>query len=258
MRFKSLSSGSSGNATVIEVGQGAGARRLMVDCGLGLRALDARLAAAGLFASDLHGLFITHEHADHIGCALGLSQRHKIPVWMSHGTWAALGEPELQGRLNLARDGEAIDFGGQMSLHPFTVPHDAREPLQLTCRSQGRKLGILTDLGHITPHVLAQLAHSHALLLEANHDAKMLAQSSYPPFLRRRIAGPWGHLENSDSARALQTLKHDGLTRVVAAHLSAQNNHPDLVRRSLSEALQWPPEAIDIANQSAGSAWFDV
>ncbi|MDD0812795.1 MBL fold metallo-hydrolase [Curvibacter sp. RS43] len=257
MRFKNLASGSTGNATVVEAGHGADCRRLLVDCGLGLRQLAQRLGLAGLQPSDLHGLFITHEHSDHIGCALSFSARHGLPVWMSEGTWLALGEPDFGDRLRLARDQVPIDFG-PMALHPFTVPHDAREPLQLRCEDGQVRLGLLTDLGHVSPHVLSQLAGCHALLMESNHDAALLSQSRYPAFLKRRISGPWGHLENTCTAQALRQLQHPGLRQVVAAHLSEQNNQPDLVRQVLSDALGWPPEQVGIACPVNGSAWIEV
>jgi len=257
MRFKNLASGSTGNATVVEAGQGSQCRRLLVDCGLGIRQLEARLTQAGLSSSELHGIFITHEHSDHIGCALSLSARHHLPVWMSEGTWLALGQPDLGDGLRLARDQQVIDFGS-MSLHPFTVPHDAREPLQLRCEDGQSKLGLLTDLGHITPHVLAQLAQCQALYLEANHDADMLSRSRYPAFLKRRISGPWGHLENQASAQALTQLKHPALRHVVAAHLSEQNNQAALVRQVLAQALDWPEEAIGIASPTLGSDWYSL
>lgn len=257
MRFKNLASGSTGNATVVEACQGSQCRRLLVDCGLGIRQLETRLIQAGLSSSELHGIFITHEHSDHIGCALSLSARHHLPVWMSEGTWLALGQPDLGDCLRLARDQQVIDFGS-MSLHPFTVPHDAREPLQLRCEDGQSRLGLLTDLGHITPHVLAQLAGCQALYLEANHDAEMLSRSRYPAFLKRRISGPWGHLENQASAQALAQLKHPALRHVIAAHLSEQNNEASLVRQTLAQALDWPEEAIGIASPLLGSDWYSL
>ena len=137
LRFKSLSSGSSGNCTVVE-SMGIAPMRVLVDCGLGLKHLSARLGEAGLQPDDIHAVFITHEHGDHIGCARSLSLRYRIPVWMSHGTHAAIGAPDFDGLLRTARDGKAIDLGG-MQITPFTVPHDAREPLQLTCTDGSAK-----------------------------------------------------------------------------------------------------------------------
>ena len=199
LRFKSLGSGSAGNATIVEGTSGQQITRLLVDCGLGLKTLDARLARAGLIASQIDAIFITHEHGDHIGCARALSLRERIPVWMSAGTHAAIGAPDFEGFYQPAQDGVAIDLG-EFQVTPFTVPHDAREPLQLRCTDGTRHLGVLTDLGHATPHVLQHLAGCHALLLECNHDADMLASSAYPPFLKQRVGGRYGHLSNETAA----------------------------------------------------------
>ena len=169
LRFKNLGSGSSGNATVVEGRSGAEVRRLLVDCGLGIRQLQARLGQAGLETGDIDAIFITHEHSDHVGCARTLSLRQRTPVWMSRGTYAALGAPDFDGLLHFANDGQALDLG-TFEACPFTVPHDAREPLQLRCSDGAAHMGILTDLGHATSHVLQQLAGCHALLIEANHD----------------------------------------------------------------------------------------
>jgi phosphoribosyl 1,2-cyclic phosphodiesterase len=257
LRFKSLGSGSAGNATVVEGSSGHGATRLLVDCGLGLKVLEARLAMAGLAASQLDAIFITHEHGDHIGCARQLALRERIPVWMSAGTHAAIGAPDFDGLLNQAQDGVAMDLG-ELQVTPFTVPHDAREPLQLRCSDGARHFGVLTDLGHATPHVLAHLAGCNALLLECNHDADLLAQSAYPGFLKQRVGGRYGHLSNEDAAQIAQWLDHPALAHVVAAHLSRQNNRPELARTALAAALGRAPTDIGVADQASGCGWIGV
>ncbi len=257
LRFRSLGSGSTGNATLVEATSGGHTSRLLVDCGFGLRRLDARLARAGLAASDLDAVFITHEHGDHIGCVHALSRRERLPVWMSEGTWLATGGHDFEGRLQLARDG--VDFTvGDLSVHPFTVPHDAREPLQLRCTDGARSLGVLTDLGHVTPYVLAQLAGLDALLLECNHDSEMLAASAYPPFLKLRVGGNYGHLSNAAAAEIARTVHHSGLRHVLAAHLSEQNNRPEIVRRVLAEALGAGEQDMLTATAAEGSPWLDA
>lgn len=255
LRFKSLGSGSAGNATVVEGSSGLQATRLLVDCGLGLRLLDARLSLAGLHASQIDAIFITHEHGDHIGCARQLSLRERIPVWMSTGTHAAIGEPDFEGLLQRAQDGVSIDLG-EIQIVPFTVPHDAREPLQMRCSDGARHIGVLTDLGHATPHVLEQLAGCNALLLECNHDAALLAQSAYPDFLKQRVGGRYGHLSNEDAAGIARQLDHTGLAHVVAAHLSRQNNRPALAQEALAAALGRAVADIAVADQAAGSDWI--
>src|SRR5574337_602021 len=257
LRFISLGSGSSGNATLVEARSGTLTTRLLIDCGFALRQFDARLARAGLAANQIDAVFVTHEHSDHVGCAVQLARRERIPLWTSHGTWAALGQPEPGESGRIARDGQAIALGA-LRILPFTVPHDAREPLQLCCSDGAARLGVLPDLGHGTAHVLEQLRLCDALLLECNHEPGMLAASNYPPFLKKRVGGPHGHLANHESAAIARALAHPRLNRVVAAHLSRQNNRPELARAALAEALGRVAEDIDVADPVHGTAWITV
>lgn len=258
LRFRSLGSGSGGNATLIEAAEGHGrVTRLLVDCGFTLRHLKARLARAGLGTGDLDAVFVTHEHGDHIGCAHALSLSEGLAVHMSQGSWLASGGHDYQGRLNLVHDGMALTVGG-LSLSPFTVPHDAREPLQLVCTDGDRRLGVLTDLGHATSHVMDQLQGLHALVLEFNHCPDLLARSSYPPFLKQRVGGKWGHLSNPAAAEIARAVHHPGLRHVLAAHLSAQNNRPDIVRTLMAQALGAAEHEMLTASAGEGSDWLDV
>ena len=255
IRFKSLGSGSTGNATVVQGRAGTTLSHVLVDCGLGIRELDKRLAAAGMLAEQLDAIFVTHEHGDHIGCARQLALRERIPVWMSAGTYDAIDRPDFEGLLHLCADGMALDFGA-LQVRPFTVPHDAREPLQLTCSDGAARLGVLTDLGHITAHVQDHLAGCGTLLLECNHDEAMLLASAYPPFLKKRVGGGWGHLANSAAAALAQALQPLGLRQVLAAHLSEQNNRPDLARQAIATALACAPEDVLVADAANGSDWL--
>lgn len=260
LRFKSLGSGSSGNATLVEATQGIHTTRLLIDCGLRLRDLDTRLQQAGTSMTELDAVFITHEHGDHIGCARSLLKRHPIPIWMSQGSWLAIQDPHWQVLapwVRIARDNIPLEVNN-LQVTPFTVPHDAREPLQLRCSNGDRQLGVVTDLGHVTAHVVQALQHSHALLLETNHDSDMLNRSNYPHFLKQRVGGDWGHLANEASADLLRRVAHAQLTHVVAAHLSERNNTPELARHSLSHALGCQPSEIDVATPDAGTPWFTV
>ena len=254
IRFKSLGSGSSGNALVVQGRAAAGLTHLLIDCGLGIRQLDARLGQAGMLAEQIDAIFITHEHGDHIGCARQLALRERIPVWMSEGTYLALGEPDFGGLLHIAGDCVPIDLGA-LEIRPFTVPHDAREPLQLTCSDGAARLGVLTDLGHATAHVLEQLAGCATMVLECNHDPELLAISTYPPFLKRRVGGDWGHLANPAAAAIALAIQPRGLRQVVAAHLSEQNNRPQLAREALAQALGAACE-IHVANSTGSGTWL--
>ncbi|RYX90792.1 MAG: MBL fold metallo-hydrolase [Comamonadaceae bacterium] len=257
LRFRNLGSGSAGNATVVEAHSGTQTVRLLIDCGLGIRRLDACLAEAGLAATQIDAVFITHEHSDHIGCARSFALRERVPVWMSEGTFAGINMPDFDGLFRAAQDGVAIDLGS-LQVMPFTVPHDAREPLQLTCTDGNVRLGVLTDLGHATQHVLAHLAGCHALLLECNHETDLLANGAYPYFLKQRVGGKHGHLANAAAAAIAQALRHPALGHVVAAHLSEQNNRPELARTALAQALGRRDDDIVVACQQKGTGWLDA
>lgn len=258
LRFTNLGSGSTGNATVVEARCGTLVSRVLIDCGMTLKALDARLARAGLAANQIDAVFVTHEHGDHVGCAHAFALRGRTAVWMSHGTHAAIGAPDFEGLLQLACNGSAIEIGA-LRLDPFTVPHDAREPLQLTCSDGAVRLGVVTDLGHATPHVIAALADCSALLLECNHDPQLLAASRYPAFLKRRVGGPYGHLANAAAAGIARSVAaHGRLRQVVAAHLSLTNNRPELAREALAPALGCLPEDVGVADAELGADWRHV
>lgn len=269
LRFRNLASGSAGNATLVEAGSGHLSSHLLVDCGLNLKTLLERLALAGVEASDIDAVFVTHEHSDHIGAASQFARRFNIPLWMSQGTYDACftqgagslfesrKKSDPAGLFCCAKDGLPIDLG-ELQVTPFTVPHDAREPLQLHCTDGARRLGILTDLGHATAHVLDHLKACDALLLECNHDANLLQGGRYPPFLKNRVGGQFGHLSNAQSAAIAAQLDHSGLTHVVAAHLSRQNNRPELARDALAQALGRASRDIAVADQFLGSDWFEL
>lgn len=259
MRFCSLGSGSAGNATVVEASQGITQTRVLVDCGFSQRELLRRLARADLSPEDLDALFVTHEHGDHVGCALGLAQRWRIPLWTSRGTWRAIARrPSAAGfdtsLLHHCSDGDHLALG-DLCLLPFGVPHDAEEPLQLLCSDGQRRLGLLTDIGSPTPQVLSRLQGCDALLLECNHDEALLRTGSYPAALKRRILGSHGHLSNTMAAAILEACLHPGLRRVAAAHLSERNNRPELARAALAPVLGIRPEEIAVAEQTLGLDW---
>ena len=257
IRFCSVGSGSSGNATLVEATSGITTTRLLIDAGFSLRELESRLARAGIGLSELDAVFVTHEHGDHIGCAVTLAERYDLPIWMSRGTWRAIGESARPRRLSFARDGEAIAVGDLM-LRPFTVAHDAAEPLQLRCSDGENCLGVLTDLGSITEHMLDGIAGCAALVLECNHDEAMLAASRYPPSLKARIGGRYGHLSNALAVELLGSGVAGHLRHLVAAHLSRENNRPEIVRTALASAWGSRPEDLVVADPLLGFGWLQL
>jgi len=254
MRFASLGSGSQGNSLVVE----AGRTRLLLDCGFGLAAAVSRLGRLGLVPEDLSAIVVTHEHDDHIGGVARLARRHRIPVWLTPGT--------LAGFEALFADVEQIsmvqNYGaftiGDLHVQPYPVPHDAREPAQFVFGDGVRRLGVLTDVGCSTPHIESVLSGCDALVLECNHDVEMLRTSSYPQRLRERIGGRFGHLDNGAAAALLSRLDNGKLKHLVAAHLSQENNRPDLARAALAAVMNCEPEWIAIADQAEGLAWRQI
>lgn len=252
LRFCSLASGSRGNATVVEHGR----TRLLVDCGLSAREAGRRLAQAGGTPDGLSALLLTHEHGDHVRGAAVLARTYDIPVWMTAGTAAALGEHGIP-RVRLFRPGEpfAID---DLAVQPYPVAHDAREPCQFVLGDGARRLGLLSDAGSVDAVVETALAGCDALLLECNYDEDMLARGPYPPALKRRIAGPCGHLGNGQAAQLLRRIDGSRLQHVVAVHISEHNNTPRLARAAVGGALDCAPSWIGAACQESGFDWREI
>ncbi|MFT7772575.1 MBL fold metallo-hydrolase [Roseateles sp.] len=258
MRFCSLGSGSGGNSTLVEASQGITSTRLLVDAGFSMRELVRRLARAGCTPEEVDAIFITHEHGDHIGCALAFATRYRLPLIMSRGTWRAVGNADFDpALLRTARDGEVIALG-DMALQPFAVPHDANEPLQLTLGDGARRLGLVTDLGCAPDDVAAALAGCQALLLECNHDETLLRNGRYHPALKKRILGSHGHLSNAAAADLLARCLHPGLGVIAAAHLSEQNNTPELAHAALAAVLGGGAPEIRIAHPTQGLDWLSL
>ena len=256
MRFASLASGSSGNCLVAE----AAGTVLLVDCGLALTETERRLARLGLEPTQVSGILVTHEHGDHACGAFEFAAAHRITVYLSHGTLAALKAEGkvLDGVPLCIINGRQSFFIDGLQLNPFTVPHDAREPVQYVLTDGASKLGVLTDVGISTPHVVKMLSGLDALVLECNYDRDMLWSGGYPKWLKERIAGPFGHLDNHESARLLTALDRSKLKHLIGAHLSQQNNKPDIVRAVLAAALNCDPSWIGLASQDAGFDWRET
>ncbi len=253
IRFASLGSGSAGNALLVE----SGATCLMIDCGFGLRETVRRLQRAGRQPADLTGILVTHEHGDHLGGVFRLARKYALPVWMTHGTWSASRETDAGLDLRIIDSHRSLTVG-ELEVLPFPVPHDAREPVQYVFADSRHRLGVLTDIGEITPHVRAMLSGCDALVLECNHDARMLAESTYPASLKRRIAGRYGHLENSVAAALLDQIDCSKLQHLVAAHLSERNNLPTLALAALARVLGCEEAWIGVATPECGFDWREL
>lgn len=254
MRFASLGSGSEGNALIVQVG----ASVLMMDCGFGLAATEARLARAGLMPDDIDAILVTHEHSDHIGGVARFARKHQLPVWLTHGTAKVFNQGALPNALINFVDPHEAFLVGDIQVTPYFVPHDAFEPVQYVFSDGSARLGVLTDTGSITAHIEKTLSGCDALVLECNHDLDMLMNGPYPASLKKRVAGKFGHLDNFTAASLLAGIDCSRLKHILAAHLSQRNNLPALATAALAGALGCEPGWIGIAEQVNGFDWREI
>jgi len=251
MRIASLGSGSKGNATLVQHRE----TTLLVDNGFSLRKFMQRLDRFEIEPDAIDAVLLTHEHGDHSGGVERLCANYAIPLWTAVGTARAALAPGFEYNRLLA--GHAITIG-QIEVLPVTVPHDANEPLQFIFHQidNGKRLGILTDTGHVTRHILDAFASLDALLLEFNYDADMLASGPYPESLKQRVGGNHGHLSNEQSLELLRRIDTSSLGCLSAAHISEKNNTTAIVD-SLIRQLDEVPTPI-LADQDAGFDWISI
>ena len=191
----------------------------------------------GLEARDIDAILITHEHGDHIRGVGSFIRKYATPLYMTHGTYRVSDVFE-QHSCHEIRASETISIR-DISILPFAVPHDAAEPCQFVFTDGDVRIGLLTDTGMVTPHIIDKLSGCSALLLECNHDIELLRQGEYPPSLKQRVGGDYGHLNNEQAAALLAQMDTSHLCYVAAMHLSEKNNKPMLARRALSRSLGW-------------------
>lgn len=253
MRITVLGSGSSGNAILVDGTRGA----LLVDAGFGRRTLQRRLLLADHRPQDVHAVLLTHEHSDHAGGAAAASARWHWPVHALPATFAALasipeGLPALRHDLEWERTQSIAGF----AVECVPVPHDARScsAMVLTDEASGARVGIALDLGHVPDHLPPALSRCDLLVIESNHDERMLTTGPYPWPLKQRVGGPLGHLSNRAAGALLGQLVHPGLRGVVLAHLSRTNNTPDVALAAAKAALRraaWRKDSVWAAAQGS-------
>lgn len=253
LRFASLGSGSKGNATLIESGNTC----VLVDCGFSTRELVKRLLRLDKSPQDIDAILVTHEHGDHVRGVGCFSRKYQVPVWMTSGTYSHCQQREKFPHVSVFSSHQGFSIN-ELEINPFPVPHDAREPVQFVFSNDRQRLGILTDTGSITPHIIKMLDGVDALLLEGNHDMQMLMEGSYTYALKKRVSGRTGHLSNDQAAELLQSIDCSKLQHIVAAHLSEKNNHPDIVIETFASAMNCSRQRIELANQDEGFYWKDL
>jgi phosphoribosyl 1,2-cyclic phosphodiesterase len=235
-----LASGSGGNSTVLATSR----TRLLIDCGLSCRETCRRLASQGIAPESLSAILITHEHSDHVAGLHVMAKKFRLPVFMSgptHADWQrffkdSAGKRVQAERLEIFSPGHGFTVG-DIDVMPFTIPHDAADPVGFRFLAEGLRVAVATDLGFLPQNVRDQLRACDGLVLESNHDLEMLRGGGYPWAVKQRVMSRVGHLSNDSLAEFLSTDYDGAAAFLVLAHLSKQNNHPDLARVAAERAL---------------------
>ena len=254
LRVCVLGSGSKGNCTYIESPEA----RILIDAGLSARQIEQRLRQIGRSPAALDGVLISHEHSDHIQGVGALARRYKLPIYTNSATWR-------RGRHVVGVVDDLREFWTgtpfvlkDLVVDPFSLPHDADDPVAFRISWRRRTMAVVTDLGYASQLVRERVRGCHLLVLEANHDDAMLKAGPYPWPLKQRIGGKSGHLSNLQSGELLRDVLHDELEHVVLAHLSEINNRPDLARLTAQEILGSRGTQLCVASQHAVSMWLPL
>ena len=250
MRFLTLYSGSGGNSAYIEA---AGAK-ILIDAGKCTRTLISSLASVGVGIDEIDAIFITHEHSDHVSALETLTKKHKIPIHITRKS-AERFEGEryetLRECLVIHEATFEVTLGGA-TVRSFETPHDSRMSvgyrIDFCEEGQARSIGLATDIGYVTTTIAESLAGCEAVILESNHDVEMLKKGSYPYDLKKRILSRGGHLSNADSARLAAYLVEKGAKSFILAHISAENNDPDIVLDEFFSAVADPGVKVAAAH----------
>lgn len=227
-----LFSGSSGNAILISSGR----TKILVDAGVSCKRIEEALKSIGEEAAALSGILITHEHTDHIAGVQVLSKKHSIPVFATEPTWLSMSKLEVQTRLTrvISKTDFYID---DLLIEPFELPHDAADPVGYCVSCGSFKAAVATDLGYFPKTVETKLHSCNIVVLESNHDLKLLASGRYPYMLKQRIKSRHGHLSNNDAAEAAVKLACAGVSSILLGHLSKENNSEQIAFRTVTDTL---------------------
>lgn len=250
MQLASLGSGSKGNATLVKYESTV----LLIDCGFSLKQFRQRIDRLELAPENIDAILVTHEHSDHGSGVVRLAKKYNTPVWTTRGTARSIFPDDFS--YHLIRGGEALKIGA-IEVLPVTVPHDASEPVQFIFSTGiGKKLGILTDTGHITSHITSAYKQLDGLLLEFNYDQTMLEQGPYPYYLKQRVSSDLGHLSNHQSSQLLENIDTNRLSCLIAGHISENNNSQAIVADQLKQHDNIPSPVL--ADQNTGFGWISL
>lgn len=236
IRLCSLSSGSSGNCIYV----GSENTGVLVDCGVSGKEIFENLKNIGVCTSTIKAILVTHEHSDHTKGVGVVSRKLNIPIYANSGTWAGMdGSIGAVKAENIKLFDTKADFNiNELNIKPYSIPHDAADPVGYSFTLGNKKVCIATDLGYFSDEVKSNIQQSDVVLLESNHDINMVKVSHYPYFLKRRILSDVGHLSNEAAGNAVLDLMNTGVKRVLLGHLSKENNFPELAYQTVKNILE--------------------
>ena len=239
MTFFSLGSGSCGNCYYLATETDA----IIIDCGVSLRRFKKNMLEYGMKVGKTQGILITHDHADHIKAAGKISKEYGIPVYATSLVHEGM-DRNWQNSVKVPEENRrTVELGvpfqlGEFRITAFPIPHDASENVGYYIEVGDSRFTVLTDVGDVTDEVREHIGKSTHLIFEANYDEEMLKSGKYPPLLKERIASGHGHLSNKKAATALAENIHEQLKNVWLCHLSEENNHPELARKTVETVLR--------------------
>ncbi len=255
IEFSILGSGSRGNATLVRVN----GHSFLFDCGLSCKQVELRLEAIGVDPSSIDALFLSHEHTDHIRSAHTFLKKYNVPLVTTEKTYIAGGLKDKKiNQVEFVKSGKVFSQFKGVDVFFLPLSHDAADPVGFVIYSGGIKFAIVTDLGFATELVVQELKQCNGIIIEANHDPQMLKLSSYPWEIKQRIASRMGHLSNGDCARLLERVVSDATESIVLAHLSEENNNPDIALMNVMRVIKGLPLNIYVASQHKPTPLFLV
>ena len=234
-KFCSLYSGSTGNSSLIQTEN----TKILIDAGESAKKITEALSLINVEPTELDAILVTHEHSDHVKGLGTFSKKYNIPVYANQKTWDAMpsqSEKILENNKKYFIPSENFEIG-DLKIRPFEIPHDAANPCGFNILHNDKKISIATDIGHMTSNIIHKLEDSSFLLLESNYDPNVLKYSKYPYMLKERIAGPKGHLPNSEAGKTISYLLKSGLKQVMLGHLSKESNFPELAYKTVVDEL---------------------
>lgn len=235
INFHTIASGSSGNCTFFS----DGTSNILIDCGLSGKKIAENLCNLNINPKKLNAIFVTHEHNDHTLGVGVLSRKYDIPVIASEGTWDGMKIGNIPLKNCIVQNGNSPVSINSLVINPFTIPHDANQPTGYTIECEERKFAVATDMGFVSDDVYDMISGCYAGVIESNYDEQMLENSSYPQYLKERIHGKFGHLDNKDAAYLVHKLAKSGTKHIILGHLSNENNSPEIAFSSVAKELEF-------------------